>query len=166
MGYAGGEKENPTYRSLGHHTETLQLDFYPQIISFKELLNIFWYSHSPFTQSISRQYKSIFFFHNEKQELAAREGMAGLAKKHNRVVVTELMPYIRFYQAEDYHQKYYLQGNVALMKDFKALYTDFQEFVDSTAAARVNGYLAGYGDAQDLISEIKELVNQRKDSPS
>ncbi len=158
MGYAGGEKENPTYRSLGQHTETLQLDFNPERVSFKELLDVFWNSHSPFTQSISRQYISIIFFHNEEQELAARESIAIQNKKHNRIVVTELVPLSRFYQAEDYHQKYYLQGNAQLMKDFKALYTNFQEFVDSTAATRVNGYLGGYGYEHDLIREIKELA--------
>ena len=70
MGYAGGKKSNPTYHDLGDHTETLQIDFDPDVITYDELLEIFWASHNPGRKSWSRQYMAAVFYHNHKQKKA------------------------------------------------------------------------------------------------
>jgi peptide-methionine (S)-S-oxide reductase len=79
------------------------------------------------------------------------------AAKRNGSITTELIPAGEFYRAEDYHQKYRLRQDSELMKEFKAVYPSEKDFVDSTAAARVNGYLAGYGTAESLEKEQDSL---------
>ena len=71
VGYAGGAKEDPTYRSLGDHSETIQIIYDPEIISYNELLDIFWQSHNPSLGSFTRQYASIIFYHDDNQKKQA-----------------------------------------------------------------------------------------------
>jgi peptide-methionine (S)-S-oxide reductase len=96
---------------------------------------------------------AIVFYHDQAQEEAARNSKALLEQELGRKVTTELMPYTEFYMAEDYHQKYYLQNEQELAYEIRAYYPDFHRFVDSTAAARLNGIVGGYADA-DLLAEV------------
>ena len=75
----------------------------------------------------------------------------------NTKIFTQIVPAAEFYVAEDYHQKYSLRQNKTLMGEFSALYPDPVDFLDSTAAARVNGYLAQYGDRDSLHAEIQNF---------
>ena len=145
VGYAGGEKKNPTYHDLGDHSETVQIEFDPLRISFKDLLGIFWESHDPAARSWSRQYMSAIFFHDGEQKRMALDTKEQEASRLKQPVVTEVVPYTGFYAAEDYHQKFALQHNADLMGEFRTMYPSFERLVASTAAARVNGHLAGCG---------------------
>ena len=71
VGYAGGLMDAPTYRNIGDHTETVQVDYDPRQISYAQLLDIFWKSHQPTRSSWSEQYKNAIFYHNEDQEKIA-----------------------------------------------------------------------------------------------
>jgi methionine-S-sulfoxide reductase len=157
VGYAGGTQANPTYKSVGDHTETVQIDYDPSKISYGELLDIFWESHDPSRQSGYQQYKSIIFYHGEAQGTLAHESRSMRENELNRTIYTEIKPLDRFYITEDYHQKYRLQQERELMKEFRAMYTDMGDFVDSTAAARVNGYLSGFGDPDILQGELSRF---------
>lgn len=115
-GYAGGNKPNPTYKEvcsgLTGHAEVVQIEFDPRIISYEELLEIFWRSHDPTTLNrqgpdVGTQYRSIILYHNETQLKAASRSMAAIAKRLGRPIVTELKPLTAFYPAENYHQDYY-----------------------------------------------------------
>jgi peptide-methionine (S)-S-oxide reductase len=142
---------------LGDHTETIQIDYDPNQITYNELLDVFWKSHNPTSRAISRQYMSIIFYHDEEQKRLALETRDREAAKQNARLYTEIVPYIEFYLAEDYHQKYRLQHEPELMGEFRRMFPHMADFVDSTAAARVNGYLAGYGTPQELEEEIDTL---------
>ena len=157
VGYAGGDKEDPTYRSLGNHAETIEIDYDPQQITYEELLELFWRSHEPATRPYSRQYASIIFYHDEEQKRLAEETMAREAERRGRSLYTEIVPYERFWLAEDYHQKDYLQGRDELLAEYQAIYPDAADFVNSTAVARVNGYAGGNGDLARLEAEIDDL---------
>jgi peptide-methionine (S)-S-oxide reductase len=157
VGYAGGTKKNPTYHSLGDHTETIQMDFDPERITYEELLGIFWASHDPTSRSWSHQYKAVIFYHNEEQRNLAAAGRDRLAAKLGATIHTEIIPYEGFYLAEPYHQKYRLRSVRDIMAEFSVMYPVDDDFVNSTAAARVNGYLGGYGSLEVLKSEIGEL---------
>ena len=145
MGYTGGTTLNPTYHQLGDHSETVQVDFDPGVISYTELLATFFTSHDASRSSFSRQYMSAIFFHDAEQERMAHEAAARVAAESGRAVQTQILPAAVFYPAEDYHQKYALQGDTALMAEFRGIYPSFQDIVDSTAATRVNAYLYGCG---------------------
>ncbi len=157
VGYAGGTTENPTYYHLGDHTETVQIEYDPTKISYQELPDVFWAGHDPTRPAFSQQYASIIFCHNYEQRRLAQESKERQEARCGCRVYTEIVPAAAFYLAEDYHQKYRLQQSRKFVSEFKAIYPDNSDFVNSTAAARVNGYLGGYGALADLQAEIDDL---------
>jgi peptide-methionine (S)-S-oxide reductase len=157
VGYAGGTKENPTYRYLGDHSETIQIDYDPGVISYEDLLDAFWRSHRPTQPAWSRQYMSAIFYHDEHQKELALESKARQETELGQKIYTEVVRFERFYLAEDYHQKYELRHVPELLRELRAIYPETEAFVNSTAAARVNGYVAGNGSLQNLESELDQL---------
>lgn len=117
-GYSGGEIKNPTYNQVASgqtkHVEVIQLSFNPEIISYQELLEIFWKTHDP-TQlnrqgaDVGPQYRSVIFYHNQKQKELAEKYKQKLddAGIWDKQIVTAIEAYKNFYVAEDYHQNYY-----------------------------------------------------------
>jgi peptide-methionine (S)-S-oxide reductase len=157
VGYTGGTTADPTYRHIGDHTETVQVDFDPEMVGYGELLELFWRSHDASRPPWSRQYMSAIFYHDERQERLAREAKKGLEELNGIVLRTEIVAGTRFYLAEDYHQKYILQNDRQLNQEFRRIYPEFTAFVDSTAAARVNGYLYGCGSLEQVRTELSSL---------
>jgi peptide-methionine (S)-S-oxide reductase len=143
VGYAGGNLENPTYHQLGDHSESIQIDFDPQRIAYSELLTIFWKTHKPSSRSWSRQYRNALFYHDEGQRAAAENGRDEIAARRGRRVRTAIEPLRAFYRAEDYHQKYRLRSRPDFLRDLTRFYPQARALTDSTAAARLNGYLGG-----------------------
>jgi peptide-methionine (S)-S-oxide reductase len=116
-GYSGGHVKNPSYREIcgkqTGHAEVTQIHFDPNVISFEELLEVFWYTHDPTTldrqgNDVGPQYRSVIFYHNEQQKLIAEKSKAETATQMwHDAIVTEIGPLINFYPAENYHQNYY-----------------------------------------------------------
>ena len=115
-GFAGGYTENPTYKEVcaggTGHAEVTQIVFEPAKISYEKLLDVFWQAHDPTTLNRQGadegpQYRSIILYHNEAQKLAAEKSRAEAQKNFKRPIVTEIVPFTAFYEAEDYHQEYY-----------------------------------------------------------
>ena len=104
VGYSGGVKANPTYHDLGDHTETTEIEFDPAIVSYEQLLRHFWDQHDA-TYKAKTQYKSVIFTHSDAQLAAAEKSKAEEEAKGFHIV-TEIKPAMKFYNAEDYHQKY------------------------------------------------------------
>ncbi len=156
MGYAGGRQPHPTYRRLGDHTETIQIDFDPVRIDYETLLEHFWASHNP-TRPRPTQYQSIIFYHDDTQRQLAEASLARETARRQTVLHTDIRPFSSFDRAEDNHQKYYLRREVDLMRELEKFYPDDRDLVDATAAARINGYLAGFGDRQALITHGDRL---------
>ena len=97
---------------------------------------------------------SVIFFHNDEQKWLALETRDREAARVKGSITTEITPFAAFYLAEAYHQKYYLRQVPELMQEFSAIYPATQDFINSTAAARVNGYLSSYSSPADLEEEI------------
>lgn len=153
VGYTGGEEENPTYYNLGGHTETVKVAFDPKTITYEKLLDIFWQSHYAGVPPYSRQYMSaVFYVGEEQREIAVRKKEV-LEKRSGAMLYTEITPFDTFYTAEDYHQKYRLRQVKEIEREFKQIYPEDKAFTLSTAAARVNGYLAGLGSEKSLKEE-------------
>ncbi len=117
-GYAGGKIKNPTYREicsgLTGHAEVIQISYNPLLVSFEELLEIFWNTHDPTTLNKQgadegTQYRSVIFYHNEEQKKLAEQYKTQLetSRIFKNPIVTEISPLPEFYKAEDYHQDYY-----------------------------------------------------------
>jgi peptide-methionine (S)-S-oxide reductase len=116
-----------------------------------------WKSHVPGIQSWSRQYRAAVFFQNEAQKRLALKSREQVAATLKGRVYTEILPATRFYLAEDYHQKYFLRRVPELLREYRAIYPNPEDFVSSTAVARVNGYLAGYGTRAGLQRDLPGL---------
>lgn len=157
VGYTGGTKADPTYYSLGDHSETVQLDFDPAVVTYEELLAVFFASHNATRSASSRQYMSAIFYHDAEQERLAQAAKAAEEARTGETVQTEILPAETFYLAEDYHQKYYLQGDPLIMPEFRAMYPDLADIVDSTAATRANAYLYGCGTVEEFQSVVGSL---------
>ena len=156
VGYAGGTTEGPTYKSIGDHTETIEIDYNPELISYRELLEIFFAAHNPYTKSYSRQYASLILYQNQNQKETALAVKEKMETAEGREIQTEIRELDRFYLAEDYHQKFRLQQR----KDFKNHYLSqlsMQEFINSPAVTKVNGYLMGNGERDQIIMNINKL---------
>lgn len=117
-GYSGGKISKPTYREvcsgLTGHAEVCQIVYNPKILSFDELLEVFWTTHDPTTlnrqgNDVGTQYRSAIFYHTDEQRKIAEEYKQKLneAQAYPNPIVTEIAPYSSFYKAEDYHQNYY-----------------------------------------------------------
>jgi peptide-methionine (S)-S-oxide reductase len=117
-GYAGGHLENPTYQQVCSgrtgHAEVAQITFDPSVISYEDILYIFWRVHDPTTvnrqgNDVGPQYRSVIFYHNEEQKAIAMRSVAEAeaARVWPNRIVTEIAPLDRFYEAEAYHQNYY-----------------------------------------------------------
>ncbi len=117
-GYSGGSVPQPTYRQVctgdTGHAEVVQITYDPEVISYRELLEIFFTIHDPTTLNrqgadVGTQYRSAIFYHDQEQKRVAQEVMAEIAAAGiwDDPIVTELAPFSEFYQAEDYHQEYY-----------------------------------------------------------
>ena len=130
------------------------MDFDPSQISYERLLEVFWAAHDPAARSWSRQYRAAVFFHNEAQGVLAIQTRDRQATERKIKIFTEILPFTGFSLAEGYHQKYYLRQKPDLMREFTAMYPKDGDFINSTAAARVNGYVAGYGAYTTLLTEV------------
>jgi peptide-methionine (S)-S-oxide reductase len=97
------------------------------------------------------------FFHNGQQKKLALETKDQVAARSKEEVYTQILPATEFYLAEDYHQKYFLRREPELLKELTAIYPATKDFLASTAAARLNGYVAGYGTRAGLEAEISSL---------
>ena len=157
MGYAGGLLANPDYSNLGDHTETVQVDFDPRRITYSQLLDVFWSSHDPTDRTWLRQYMNAIFYHNAQQKELALASLAAVQKKIGRTVRSQVLPLRTFNLAEDYHQKYLLNRRSDLLREMTRTYPGKKDFVDSTAVARLNGYVGGNGSPEQLAREIQFL---------
>ncbi len=117
-GYSGGTVKDPSYEQVSsgttRHAESIQIGFDPEEIPYKVLLEVFWHTHDPTTlnrqgNDIGPQYRSAIFYHNEKQRVEAIRSRERLEKEniYKNPIVTEIVPFKNFYDAEDYHKDYY-----------------------------------------------------------
>ncbi len=123
-GYAGGTVDNPTYKQVcagtTGHAEVCQITYDSSVISFKELLEVFWQTHDPTTlnrqgNDEGTQYRSVVFYHNGEQKELAEHYKEELSRAgvYEKAIVTEISPFTKFYPAENYHQDYYNENGYA-----------------------------------------------------
>jgi peptide-methionine (S)-S-oxide reductase len=120
-GYAGGHVDNPSYRAVCSgttgHAEVVQIKFDPNVVSYRDLLNVFFTIHDPTTLNrqgadVGTQYRSAIFYHDEEQKKVAEEVIRDLnaQKIWDNPIVTEVTKFDKFYVAEDYHQEYFARN--------------------------------------------------------
>jgi peptide-methionine (S)-S-oxide reductase len=115
VGYAGGKLDHPTYEDVctdrTGHAEVVEVTFDPAVISYHDLLEVFWSNHNPTTLNrqgpdVGAQYRSAIFFHSPEQEAEAKSSRESAQQRFPKPIVTEITPAQTFWPAEDYHQQY------------------------------------------------------------
>jgi peptide-methionine (S)-S-oxide reductase len=115
VGYMGGSVKNPTYEQVctdrTGHAEVLEVTYDPRVISYHDLLEVFWNNHNPTTLNrqgpdVGTQYRSVIFFHSPEQEAEARRSRDAAQARFAKPIVTEITPASEFWRAEEYHQQY------------------------------------------------------------
>lgn len=120
-GYTGGQAANPTYETVCSgrtgHAEAVQLTFDPKVVSYRDLLEVFFVIHDPTTlnrqgNDVGTQYRSAIFYHSHDQKVTAEAVIADLTKEKvfDKPIVTHVLPAAPFYLAEDYHQEYFARN--------------------------------------------------------
>ena len=118
-GYAGGKQRNPTYEAVctgrTGHAEVVQIEFDEKLLSYADVLEVFWKAHDPTTLNrqgadVGTQYRSIICYHDDRQREIAVRSMEQAGERFRRPIVTEIVPLEAFYPAERYHQNYYNQN--------------------------------------------------------
>ncbi|XP_015595547.1 peptide methionine sulfoxide reductase isoform X2 [Cephus cinctus] len=156
VGYSGGTKDSPTYKNMGDHTEVIDIEYDPEVISYSQLLGLFWNNHEyGLTTRIKRQYMSLILYHDEEQRAVAEKSRDHEQRERGETFVTEIQPFKKFYPAEDYHQKYRLQSHPWLIETLGL--TDKEILRSSSLAAKLNGYLAGAGTSEQFERELDSL---------
>ena len=118
VGYSGGKKDSPTYEQVctgdTGHAEVVEVDFDPSVVTYSELLDVFWSCHDPTTKDrqgpdIGHQYRSVIYYLDDRQKKLAEESMNDMSKsgRFRDSIVTEIHPIKEYYKAEDYHQDYF-----------------------------------------------------------
>ena len=157
VGYAGGDKDKPTYRSMGDHTEVISIDFDPNRIGYEDLLSHFWRAHRCQNAGKSRQYMNAIFYHDAEQKVAAELSLREQVKRMGvsmESVTTKVVPVKSFTYAEEYHQKYGLNREA---RDFlEGVYPTTKAFADSAVGARLASYF-GSGLERDWDEFLSEL---------
>lgn len=153
VGYAGGTAPSPTYHALGDHTESFEVLYDPRVISYSELLALFWKDHDPRYNTTYRQYRNAVFTQGPEQARLATASREALGAS----VQTAIEPLTTFTPAEDYHQKYYLRRNRELVKMLAGLTANERAFMDSTAAARLNAYYGQEATLAQVEAALREL---------
>ena len=144
-GYSGGDKENASYAKISSedtkHAESINIEFDPKIISYEKLLEVFFALHDPTTinkqgSDVGTQYRSAIFYHNKQQKSSAEKSIKNLNEKvYSGKIVTELVPFEAFYEAEDYHKEYYEKNKNApyckgiIDPKIQKLYKNFERLV-------------------------------------
>jgi methionine-S-sulfoxide reductase len=155
VGYAGGNRSNPTYDSLGDQSECVQVDYDPTVISYEQLVDLMFALHDPTSRPSYAQYASLILAQDDEQLTIARERAKVASVKLGKPLTTRIETLKRFWPAEDYHQKYYLRNDRTLLTQLRGMLgADETALRDSTAAMRVNGYVSGSGTRTRLAGEI------------
>lgn len=156
-GYAGGTLADPTYRRIGDHTETIEVEFDPAVLTYEEILRIFWNNHNPININgyKGRQYQSMLLYRSPGQREAIQHVLEELRASGKEEPATEIHPFTIFYPAEEKHQKYYLKRHPDAVGKLLGLYSSISDMDRSTLAARLNGLAKGYTNRSGIVEEVK-----------
>ncbi|ALS77572.1 MULTISPECIES: peptide-methionine (S)-S-oxide reductase MsrA [Planococcus] len=157
VGFTGGTTPTPTYRQMGDHTETVHISFDPRVISYEAILREFWQNHYPNRDNYKgRQYISLVHYHTEQQRKTIENIRKEMETQLREPIETEIAPFGEFTLAEERHQKYYLKRYPKALEQLAELFPEKELLTDSTFAARLNGFVKGYGTKDSVREDIAQ----------
>ena len=155
VGFAGGTSPLPSYRCMGDHTETIEIDFDTNLITYEDILKNFWRNHYPNRDAYKgRQYMSLLLYHSKRQLSIIEQVREEMEAELGEAIETEIKGYDQFTLAEERHQKYYLQRYPRTLEQLADWFPDIASLIDSTFAARLNGFVKGFSNRDALLEEF------------
>ncbi len=133
------------------------------MISYDDLLDIFWDNHHPEYPSGSAQYRSKIYYHDDDQKRLAEESKTAREDLIGKFITTEVVQFERLFLAEAYHQKYYLKLNDSLFLELRTIYPNPGDLTNSTAAAKINGFMGDFG-GNEYFYTIKDDLGLSNES--
>lgn len=168
VGYAGGSSINPSYTNLGLHTEVIEIDYDPEIISYSQLIDEFFNAHNETLRPYDQRVKSLIFYRDDEELEIAKVKLndARMAIDDEENVYTELKEFSVFYIAEEKNQNRSLKTEISLYEEIRAKYGSDEKVLLSVLASKLNGVVYGYGsveEAENLLSKSalsEEAINR------
>ncbi|ACA44569.1 peptide-methionine (S)-S-oxide reductase [Clostridium botulinum] len=157
VGYTGGNTLFPTYNSIGDHLETLEVYYDSSKIAFENLLTIFEKNHNYIVRPNLLQYYSAIFYNNENEKELCLDWKKNKKEELKTEVLTRISPIEKFYYAEFYHQKYYVQLEPVIMSNLRSKFSTGNDLISSPLCHKLNAYLAGYGSLKELNKELEDF---------
>lgn len=158
VGFAGGRQPDPTYHDVGDHVEAVEVTFDPRRISYEELLEEYWSSFPTWLPPGPGRVRTVVFPRDEAQRATAERSKRDLRRRTGEPVAAGVVPDAVFWPAERLHQKFHLQRRFPeLVVELAESPTGVDAFLATTAAARLNAYVSGFGDEADLAEAATEL---------
>ncbi|NFK80241.1 peptide-methionine (S)-S-oxide reductase [Clostridium botulinum] len=157
VGYTGGNTLFPTYNSIGDHLETLEVYYDSSKIAFENLLTIFEKNHNYIVRPNLLQYYSAIFYNNENEKELCLDWKKNKKEELKTEVLTRISPIEKFYYAEFYHQKYYVQLEPVIMSNLRSKFSTGNDLISSPLCHKLNAYLADYGSLKELNKEIEDF---------
>lgn len=152
-GFTGGQTPDPSYSAIADHVETVEVSFDPELVSYRELLTYFWGHHNSRAKPIFRQYASAIFFTSKEQAEAAKAVRQGFQDKGSEdPILTAIIRLDKFYPAEQYHQKYYLQQDQALFELLPG-----KQKLSTRVATKLNALAGRAGERPVLSKSLSQL---------
>jgi peptide-methionine (S)-S-oxide reductase len=156
VGFAGGSTPQPTYLHIGDHIETVLVEYDPDVVDYRSLIDVFWTGHDPGQDPWMNQYRSMIFPVTERQEELAEVAVRKARSRRDEAVLTQVLPIDSFHPDETYHQKYYLRKHRELWSEVTEVFGSEQAALRSTVAARLNAGLGGYADGAAVEVALEE----------
>ncbi|NFJ06291.1 peptide-methionine (S)-S-oxide reductase [Clostridium botulinum] len=157
VGNTGGNTIFPTYNSIGDHLETLEVYYDSSKIAFENLLTIFEKNHNYIVRPNLLQYYSAIFYNNENEKELCLDWKKNKKEELKTEVLTRISPIEKFYYAEFYHQKYYVQLEPVIMSNLRSKFSTGNDLISSPLCHKLNAYLAGYGSLKELNKELEDF---------
>ncbi|KOR23908.1 peptide-methionine (S)-S-oxide reductase [Clostridium sp. L74] len=157
VGYTGGNTLLPTYNSMGDHLETLEIYYDSSKITFENLLMVFEKNHNYTVRPNLLQYNSAIFYNNESEKEVCLIWKRNKGDELNKEILTNISPIKKFYYAEFYHQKYYVQLEPVIMSNLRSMFSTGNDLISSPLCHKLNAYLGGYNTFKNLNKEIKDF---------
>lgn len=166
VGYSGGKSPNPSYEVVDLHTEVVEIDYDPEVISYGELIDIFFSSHNETLRPYDQRVKSLIFYRNDEEYGVAKSKLDAIRAKtpDDESVYTELKSFEIFYLAEPEHQNRSLKLETSLYHELEDIFGSDDQMLLSILVSKLNGYIYGYGTLEGALEllDLSGLSEQSK----
>lgn len=156
VGYAGGDSTTPSYDNLGNHVEVFEVDYDPEILSYEDLVTLYFSIYDATARPFSQRVTSVIYYRNTEEQALAEKVKSSVEAQSEKGIFTILRPIDTFYLAEAKHQLSYLKQEVSLYGEVEAMFGDQDRLLLSILASKLNGFIAGYGSTQEIDDVLEQ----------